>query len=108
MFASPVCSQPRQLVNHASTLQGKSTDFARLGLAVHQATKPLCRADEVVVVTEEDLPKRVAEITQGRGAYAVINPIGGEVSVSSWSSMVSLRLLDMRMHEALSSTSSWL
>eukprot|EP00891_Asterochloris_glomerata_P007394 jgi/Astpho2/7394/Aster-x0316 len=38
-------------------------------------------ADEVVVVTEEDLPKRVAEITQGRGAYAVINPIGGEVNI---------------------------
>ena len=42
--------------------------------------KGFCRADEVVVITKEDLPKRVAEITQGRGAYAVINPIGGEVN----------------------------
>ena len=36
----------------------------------------------MVVITEVDLPRRVAEITQGRGAYAVINPIGGEVSIS--------------------------
>ena len=49
-------------------------------VAVHQQTNKPCRADEVVVITKEDLPKRVAEITQGRGAYAVINPIGGEVS----------------------------
>ena len=59
----------------------------------------------VVVITQEDLPKRVAEITQGRGAYAVINPIGGEVS--SCCNLVSLSLVDKRLlHKALSSTSS--
>ena len=35
----------------------------------------------MVVITKEDLPKRVAEITQGSAAYAVINSIGGEVSI---------------------------
>ena len=35
----------------------------------------------MVVITEVDLPKHVADIMQGRGAYAVINPIGGEASI---------------------------
>ena len=40
----------------------------------------LCRADEVVVsVAGEDLGERVKEITGGRGAFAAIECIGGDI-----------------------------
>lgn len=35
-------------------------------------------ADHVIATAEEDLPKRVAEITGGRGARVVFDPVGGD------------------------------
>ena len=39
-----------------------------------------CRAEEVIVTTDEDVIARVMQITKGEGAWASINPIGGEAS----------------------------
>lgn len=39
-----------------------------------------CRAEEVIVTTDADVTARVMEITSGKGAWASINPIGGEAS----------------------------
>ncbi|KAL4459109.1 hypothetical protein ABPG75_013974 [Micractinium tetrahymenae] len=37
-------------------------------------------ADEVVVTTEEDLVERVKEITGGKGAYAALECVGGDIT----------------------------
>ena len=39
-----------------------------------------CRAEEVIVTTDADVVDRVMQITDGKGAWASINPIGGEAS----------------------------
>lgn len=39
-----------------------------------------CRAEEVIVTTDGDVVDRVMQITDGKGAWASINPIGGEAS----------------------------
>ena len=44
-------------------------------------------ADEVVVSTEEDIPARVAEITGGKGAYAAVECVGGELFASAASAV---------------------
>ncbi len=38
----------------------------------------MCRADEVIVSTEEGLVDRVKQITNRKLAYAAVDPIGGE------------------------------
>ncbi|KAK9840389.1 hypothetical protein WJX74_009098 [Apatococcus lobatus] len=37
-------------------------------------------ADEVIATDEEDIPERVAQITDGKGAWAAANPIGGDIT----------------------------
>lgn len=39
-----------------------------------------CRADEVIDSSTEDVPKRVREITGGKGVDAAVDPVGGELA----------------------------
>ncbi len=38
------------------------------------------RADEVICTSDEDFVKRVAEITEGRGAYGAVDSVGGSMT----------------------------
>lgn len=50
------------------------------GCYYYQLQSDKCRAEEVIVTTDVDVPARVMEITKGKGAWAAINPIGGPAS----------------------------
>lgn len=38
----------------------------------------MCRADEVINSSTEDIAERVKEITGDKGAYAALDPLGGD------------------------------
>ena len=59
--------------------------LASRGCQVHLVThmKKLCRADAVIVSTGnsgESIAERVKEITNGKGAYAAVDAVGGELT----------------------------
>ncbi len=72
-------------------MHGLSLAMPRLCFNLHSyiasETCALCSADEVVVSVEgESLGDRVMEITGGKGAYAAIECIGGDIfaQASGW------------------------
>ena len=54
--------------------------FTHRKVLLHELLVAVCRAEEVIVTTDEDVTARVMQITDGKGAWASINPIGGEAS----------------------------
>ncbi len=47
---------------------------------MHSLPIAVCRAEEIIVTTDEDVTARIMQITNGKGAWASINPIGGKAS----------------------------
>lgn len=66
----------RQLVQYCKHIGVKTINIVRRAEQVQQL-KDL-GADEVINMKEEDVAKRVSEITGGKGAYAALDPVVGD------------------------------
>ena len=75
-----LCQETVQLTIQLLTLAQKVYLTSLLAVSSEHDTCTWCRAEEVLVTTEVDVPAKVMEITKGRGAWAAINPIGGPAS----------------------------
>ncbi|DBA91917.1 TPA: hypothetical protein ACH3X2_003820 [Trebouxia sp. C0005] len=68
----------KELISMAQRQGTKTINLVRRHEVVHELKQ--LGAEEVIVTTDEDVTARVMQITNGKGAWASINPIGGEAS----------------------------
>ncbi|DBB09540.1 TPA: hypothetical protein ACH3X3_008099 [Trebouxia sp. C0006] len=68
----------KELISMAQKQGTKTINLVRQHEVVHELKQ--LGAEEVIVTTDEDVTARVMQITDGKGAWASINPIGGKAS----------------------------